>query len=296
MMPRYKELMDGYVYPIGNLQSFMIIVLVAANTFWVAYKFMQELRSNKGKVRATIRSFINKYFIEFCLLLLSIFAFRSALGRAEFGHIAYSSPLVFLLSIYIVIKHYLWKFLEAPKMKVFKSMFTIALIVIFVTISGVQIYRIADQHLLADNFPLNVKDSQFIPDNYKATISFLKEDLEEDEEFVTMTNEGVWYYFLDKPCPTRFPVVWFAMPYFYQEEFVDDLEKKDVKYILYKNDNAANKIDGIDNEVRLPIIFDYIRNNYEFLIKIDDNEIWVKQDSRDSTRESQRENLPVLFD
>jgi hypothetical protein len=45
-----------------------------------------------------------------------------------------------------------------------------------------------------------------------------------------MTSEGSWYYFIEKACPTRFPVVWFASTTFYQEEIVSDLKNNNVKY------------------------------------------------------------------
>ena len=92
-----------------------------------------------------------------------------------------------------------------------------------------------------------------------------------------MTSEASWYYFIRKPCPIRFPIVWFAMPYFYQSEIVEDLKKSRVKYILYKNDARSNRFGGFGNEVKLPVVVDYIKKNYCFFIKINDNEIWIKK-------------------
>ena len=125
--------------------------------------------------------------------------------------------------------------------------------------------------------PVNASDDFFIPDNYKGTINFLRVNLEADESFFTLTSEASWYYFIDKPCPTRFQVVWFAMPLFYQNEVVDDLKSGKVKYIILRNNHWANKIDGFDNEVRLPVVISYIKQNYIFYKRIDDNEIWIKK-------------------
>ena len=113
-------------------------------------------------------------------------------------------------------------------------------------------------------FPLGIPDREFIPRNYIETISFLRKSLDENEGFFTMTSEASWYYFISKPCPTRFPVVWFAMPYFYQNEIVDDLRKRNVKFILYRNVHWANEIDGFSNEIRLPIVVEYIKQKYVF--------------------------------
>jgi hypothetical protein len=125
--------------------------------------------------------------------------------------------------------------------------------------------------------PIGKEDQFFVPNNYKETISFLKENLKDDEGFFSMTSEGFWYYVLDKPCPTRFQIVWFAVPYFYQQEVVKDLQRENVKYILVRNSLWSNRIDGIPNQNKLPIIFHFINNNYIFHKIIDDNEIWIKK-------------------
>ncbi len=139
------------------------------------------------------------------------------------------------------------------------------------------IYHIYSGGLIRENFPLGVKDSEIIPDNYKATILFLKNNLAPDESFFTMTAEASWYYFIDRPSPSRFPVIIFAIPYFYQNEVVKDLEKNNVKFVLYRNSHWASRFDGFPNEERLPLIAKYIRNNFIFYRKIDDNEIWIRK-------------------
>ncbi len=92
-----------------------------------------------------------------------------------------------------------------------------------------------------------------------------------------MTSEAAWYYFLERPSPTRFPIVWFAMPHFYQQEIVEDLEEKNVKYILMSNAHWANRIDRVSSKARLPIVRDHIHVNYAPLGMIDDHEIWVRK-------------------
>ena len=77
------------------------------------------------------------------------------------------------------------------------------------------------------------------------------------------------------------------MPPFYQKEIVDDLRKRSVKYVLYRNDHWANDIDGFDNAARLPIVMKYLDNEFRFFNKIDDNEIWGrKRDGKESLAEN----------
>lgn len=273
VMPRYKELMDGKVYPIHDVWFLAICILIAANLYWVILKLIKEFYLNSGELVLSIKNFMEKYLIEFCLLLLSIFTFRSALGRSDWEHVAYNSFTTYILSAYIFIKYYLHSILHRYRLN---RLFTYFLVFLIISISSLYIYRIYDENLVVENFPFKIRDSEFIPANYKAAISFLKNNLNDEDKFVTMTSEASWYYFIDRPCPIRFPIVWFATPYFYQNEMVEGLQKSNVKFILYKNGGKPNRIDGFDNEIRLPIVIDYIKKNYVFFKKIDDNEIWIK--------------------
>ncbi len=273
-MPRYKGLMSGKVYPVFDKLFLAVSVVIAANTFWVAFKFMQELYLNNGRLRVSVRSFMEKYLVEFSMLILSLLLFRSALGRSDWPHVAYSLPVTYILSIYIVIKHYSHKFLRGYA---FTKTYTYLLAAVVAVIFSLGIYQIYRGDLIRENFPLGVKDSEIIPDNYRATISFLRNNLTPDESFFTLTAEASWYYFIDRPSPSRFPVIIFAMPYFYQNEVVKDLEKNNVKFVLYRNGYWASRFDGFSNEERLPLIAEYIRDNFIFYRKIDDNEIWIRK-------------------
>ncbi len=274
ILPKYKELMDGRIYPIKDIKFSAIICIMSFNMFWVIHKILKEIYFGQNLFQS-VMIFFKKYFIEFSLLILSVFFFRSALGRSDWEHVIYSSSLIYILTIYIFIKYYFHNFLIRSYK--FRKIFTYTLFISFILLTIIFIYRINRENLITENFPLTISDSEFIPDNYKKTIEFLKNNLNDEEYFFTMTSEGAWYYFIDKPCPTRFPVVWFALPPFYQEEIVKNLETNNVTFILYRNDSWANRIDGFKSHERLPIVNSYIINNYKFFRFIDDNELWIKK-------------------
>jgi|GEM_PF-887250 tetratricopeptide (TPR) repeat protein len=274
IMPRYKELLDGVVYPIEKLGFLIICLLIAANTFWVALKFIEEFHYNERQIKSSLRSFLEKYLIEFCLLILSVFIFRSALGRSDWEHVVSASSITFILSVIILFKHCLYPYCRYHSFYKFLKYFTGLTVVI---ISLFALYRIYDKSLIAENFPLYKRDALLIPENYQSAISFLKDNLNDKEYFFTMTSEAAWYYFLNKPCPTRFSTVWFAAPNFYQKEIIDDLKEKNVKFVLYRNNSMFNSIDGISNEQRLPLVVDFILDNYIYYKNIQDHEIWIKK-------------------
>ena len=125
--------------------------------------------------------------------------------------------------------------------------------------------------------PSRREDRSFVPLHHVRTLSCLGEHLGADEHFYTMTSEGSWYYFTGRPCPSRFLMPWTALPPFFQEEVAPHLETRRVKFVLYRSDSWAFRIDGIPVVDRLPILDGYIRGHYRFDVSIDGNELWVRE-------------------
>ena len=50
-----------------------------------------------------------------------------------------------------------------------------------------------------------------------------------------------------------------------------------MSYILFRNGHWANEMEGVSNDVRIPLVVQYIVENYSLLTKIDDNEIWIRK-------------------
>lgn len=271
--PGYWDLMDGLPYDFSDYRDLLPIFLMAAVLYWLVYRFIDAFLRRDGALGKTLKLFLDTYLLEIFLLVIAIFFYRNALNRSDYIHVILSSGPVYLLIMYIILKHYLPRILEKTGNPLFCL---IALDVIVLSVFMINyLPRITFSNWY--RFPLGLADQKLIPANYQKTISFLKDNLTADESFYTMTSEGSWYYFLNKPCPTRFQIVWFAVPYFYQKEVIEDLQKGNVKYILYRNSNVAQKMDGIPIEAKVPLIFAFLQGNYEFYTKIDDQEIWVKR-------------------
>jgi hypothetical protein len=273
IMPKYKELMDGKEYQFYNIKFLFPVAIIALNTYWVTYHLLKEVFKGDN-ILSSLLQYFKAYVIEICLLVMSIFFFRSALGRSDLEHVQYSSVLSYVLLTYIFIKYYLHVFLQENKR--WEKVLIIFTIISVSLLTTAGFYRIYKHDLLEKNFPYNIDDSHFIPDQYKNTITFIKSSLGEKDTFFTMTSEAIWYYYINKPCPSKFPVVWFAMPYFYQEQTIRDLKDNNVKIILYKNNNWSNTIDGFTSQERLPIIDSYIKEFYSFFKIIDGNELWIR--------------------
>ncbi|MBE7413949.1 MAG: hypothetical protein HS130_01445 [Deltaproteobacteria bacterium] len=274
-MPRYTDLVNGFVYPIGAWSAFMACIVFAFNAFWIVKRLLGELNS-KGW-RDAPGAFIKTHFPELMMFVLSVFLFRTALGRSDDNHLASSLWLPYMLFFYILLRSGTMGLPLAPRLKKAFSVIAVAAIAV-VSLSG--LYRAYSADLIRHNFPIGVTDEEFIPANYKATISFLKERYSAGETFFTLTNEPIWYYFVNQPSMSRFPFVFAAGPLFYQEDIVDSIERNGVKYVIFWNSNThSNNIDGINNKSRFPVVSNHIRKNFRLLGWIDDNEMWIRKDA-----------------
>jgi len=277
ILPKYKGFLDGRVFPINSGLFFFPCIIMAFNTYWIAYRFLKELYINHDIVLLSLKSFVRNYLAEIGMFILSFFTFASALDRSDLYHVAYSSVLMYCLLFFILIKYVIPSFshvtFQVQKVKVLMG-------IVITSFTVLLVIRIFTRDLIKINFPYGIEDSQLIPESYKSTIFFLKKNVNQNNEFITMTNEPIWYYFIDRPCPIRFPVIWFAAPDFYQKEVVNNLKKRNVNFILYNNKFVTNInfFDGSKPLNILPIITDYIRNNYVFYKNFDGNEIWIRKE------------------
>jgi hypothetical protein len=267
-MPRYKELMDGRVYDITFLPRLGVALVFAFNCTWMGSRLLQQ-RWLCPNWRGALERFARGYLVELCLFLLSLFTFRSALGRSDWEHVVYSAITIYLLFFTIILKWMVAPLLKGWSARKQLRYGVIGLVGLGCVVSAFGAGRLG---LFAANFPIHTSDEELVPAEYLEAAAYLKEQLEPDELVFTLTSEASWYYLLDRPAPTRFPVVWFATPDFYQQEIVEDLKNAPVKYLIYR----ANywDIDLIPHEERYPVLMAYIVDAFEYDRTIGGIELW----------------------
>jgi hypothetical protein len=125
---------------------------------------------------------------------------------------------------------------------------------------------------------LRYADDHYVPKNWKQTIAFLRDNLAEDEHFFILTDEISLYYFVGKECPVRFPLLSsVGNNEKYQKEIIDDLQRKKVKYVIADPRSEYYHIDGVPNDLRGPLVFEYVREHYTAYGVIDGNMVYVKK-------------------
>lgn len=270
VMPRYKELSDGHVFTIAFLPYLRVSLLFAFAVLWVSGRLFAEIHATRSIVRGT-ENFLRRYFLEFHLLLMAVFFFRSALGRTDWEHIIYSVLPLYLLIFIIAGKH----FLSPVRLYLgFGRWMLIMVLTSLVLGSAYLAYDARRSHLADANFPFKNTDEQFLGPQYRDALDYLESNLGPEDSVLPLTSEASWYYLLDRPAPTRFPVVWFATPEQFQREIVDDLRHSSVKFVIYKS--AYPCIDEISHEVRYPVLMEFINAHFRPDRAFGRVEIWVR--------------------
>jgi hypothetical protein len=269
-MPSFKSLLDAFVYEF-NGKLLIPVILFSALIFWLFNQFILFISNEKLAYKERIKSFIRVYYIELFMLFLSGVFFRSALDRCDLGHIHYVSSPLFLTLFYTLLKNNIG--FEYDNSRLFYSVTFILLLVVAM--------NTVLKHSLTEKdkwwvFRTGITDEQFMPGHHRKTVDFLKNNLKSDEYFYTLTAEGTWYYFVDKPCPVKFMGTPLISPNFYQKEIIREFEEKGekIKYIIFRNNSWTNNLDYIPNEKRYTYFIDYLKQKYQFLQMIDDQEIW----------------------
>ena len=272
-IPKTKELSDGLSFSLDSSLHFAALLLFATIGYWLTTQLLLCTASGKNYTLA-LGKFCRRYFPVLTLFLIAIFCFRSGLGRSDDEHIRNNLIFPILACFYILIAYYISHY-ASKKLFSYLSTIAVTLSCLVVTVLSLIIY---DKNLVAENFPIHTPDKLYIPPEYQNTISFLKENLQEEESFITLSSEASWYYFVDKSCPIRFPIVHFGISQVFQQDVIHRMKEQDIPFILYKNESWTNTIDTIPNERRLPLLYAYIHEHYTPHVTLDGNEIWQRKD------------------
>ncbi|TAL15310.1 hypothetical protein EPN95_00250 [Patescibacteria group bacterium] len=280
-MSRYKEYLDGIVLTRPNFAIGLTLVVVAAlitavgaTLISVLKKPLKSKRGIKSKIYAiqlTITPLVRKYSIPILLLATGAFFLRSAIGRTLPDHWVYSVQWLYLSLLYVGVNYAYNKFKDRQKIFNFVTVMILGFVFIF--------FGIAVKHIdiRNDTFPINVPDSVLMRADYIQTANYLKQHLTGDETFVTLTSEWSWYYFVGKPSPIRYAVIWYAFTKDQRLEIANEVDKgTNIKYII-TNNNWTTDFDYVPNKTRFPELYSVLKKDYVQYVGFGQQTIWIRK-------------------
>jgi len=237
-----------------------------------------------------IQRWLRKRFDTFdsALLVLTVFAAvtqRTAFGRAEFRHQYFAAFLVGPMLVMLAIL-FTRKLRETARDG--GTAFVAAIVAVLVPVVGVLLWipdlinvRIDDLlnyqrrvlHVIRDGHAEEVK---FRIDAVREEIRKLTK---RNEPIFDFSNQPAFYFFADRPNPTRFYQVPILSPKDFQAETIAALEKSKPKVIIRTSPEQLDRFDGVPNDLRAQAVSAYIDDCYRFYKSVRGVELWTRLDA-----------------
>lgn len=108
-------------------------------------------------------------------------------------------------------------------------------------------------------------------------VAYIQENTAPGEKIFDFTSQGAYYFFANRPSVTRFHQVSYASTPAMQREVIAALERDQTRLVLFKTGGWFDAVDGIPVEERHPLIAEYLQENYELAIDINNTQILLRK-------------------
>jgi hypothetical protein len=228
---------------------------------------------------------------DHALMLLAVLATitqRTAFGRAEFRHQYFAAfligPMLVMLSILALRRlGAIWHEGDGGT-----RAFVAAVILGVIPILGVLFWipdlinaRIDD----LDNYQRRVIHVLHDPhaEEVRNRIDAVRDEIDDltrpNEPIFDFSNQPAFYFFVDRPNPTRFYQVPMFSPRAFQSEVLAALERTKPKVIIRTSPELYDQFDGIPNSLRAQAVAAYIDDCYRFYKSVRGVELWTRNRS-----------------
>ena len=247
------------------------------------------------------------------LLLGGIAYFRTALGRSDGGHLYYGSTFIWLICLFPIdrgisgILNILFggeageglrvrislltdKVRWQSAMKVVWILIPIAMCIWYVGAvhNPIEGFRNKWERMRANQFKQRIAVEELeragkvdLPDDQveqiQKVVAFIQENIAPDEKIFDFTSQGAYYFFANRPSVTRYHMVSYASTPGMQREVISALESDQTRLVIFKTGGWFDNVDGIPVEERHALIAQYLEDNYELAIDINNTEILLRK-------------------
>ena len=226
---------------------------------------------------------------DYALLVMTVFALiaqRTAFGRVSFQHQYFAAfligPLMVVLGVLLIRQlHTLW-IGGSEGTRAFVALLVLAslplLAVLFwiphlVTIRLHDFTRYWGRVLAVDPDPRAEHVNARIAEVSKSIGELTKAG----EPIFDFSNQPAFYFFADRPNPTRFYQVPILSPRSFQHETITALEKAKPKVVLRRSPELFDQFDGVTNDLRAQAVSGYLDDTYQFHKSDRGVEIWTRR-------------------
>jgi hypothetical protein len=226
--------------------------------------------------------------LDHALIVLTLFAAitqRTAFGRAEFRHQYFAAfligPMLVLLTMFAI--RALGEAWEGNSEGT--RAFIVAVVVAIIPIAGA-LFWIPDliNARIDDLINYQRRVLRVLPDPHadevwqriQAVSAEIDRLTKPSEPMYDFSNQPAFYYFANRPNPTRFYQVPIASPPEYQAEIISDLERTKPKVVIRTAPERFDEFDSIPNPLRAQAVAAYLDDCYRFDKSLRGVELWTR--------------------
>ncbi|HVE73277.1 MAG TPA: hypothetical protein VNI54_18050 [Thermoanaerobaculia bacterium] len=227
--------------------------------------------------------------IDFALLVLTVFAAvaqRTAFGRVSFRHQYFAAfligPLIVLLAVILVrTMRGMWRrgdegtraFITALAVSAVPVVAVLFWIPDLVNARLQDFVRYYGRVLRVDRDP----NAEAVQWRITDVVNNVRELTRKNEPFFDFSNQPAFYFFADRPNPTRFYQVPILSPRAFQEETIRALERSKPKVVLRRSPELFDQFDGVTNDLRAQAVSAYLDDTYAFYRSVRGVELWTRR-------------------
>lgn len=216
--------------------------------------------------------------IEALLLLFSIVFFRAATGRPDSGHIAYGTPILFIVLFFTSFRilRNAWPQFRAQNYTPIVAAAPVVLVFLFSFSPLFTNYtRLAQMNQAPLSSVKTLLSSPSKPDTYWETkdeqviTNYITSLTNKDDYFFDFSSDPLFYFTTKLRNPTRFSISWFADPAPLEKQMLNELRANPPKVVLYESGTYYDRPDFIPMTQRLPVVNEWLLQNYSAPMSID---------------------------
>lgn len=226
--------------------------------------------------------------LDYALLVLTVFATvaqRTAFGRVSFTHQYFAAfligPLLVLLAVIVVrMLRDLWR-RGGEGTRAFVGALAVASVPLVAVLFWIpdlvngrlqEFTRYYGRVLRVDREPHAEEVAWRITDVSKEIRALTRRN----EPVFDFSNQPAFYFFADRPNPTRFYQVPILSPREFQAETIRALERSRPKVVLRKSPELFDQFDGVTNDLRAQAVSAYLDDTYRFYKSVRGVELWTR--------------------
>ena len=228
-------------------------------------------------------------WIDVALLALTAFALltqRSALGRADFAHQYFSAfmigPMILVLLVLLArAVAPIWRARESngPAFLLVTAFAVLPFVFTALWVPDVLNFRLDD--LVHYQPRVRGEIHEPIADEVNGRIDSVRYHVYDlspkGSPIFDFSNQPAFYFFLNRPNPTRFYQVPILSPLDFQRETIEALERAKPPIVIRRSPQGFDVFDGVDNSIRAQAVSAYIDDHYAYARSVRGVELWTRK-------------------